>query len=141
MSGGHPRTMKITNNPPPPSPPRSINRAGPGDGGGFPYPLPNLPLEGGGTEAFVSPSEKERNDFPPLQEEEHNGFLQGKENNDSPSLQGKKNNGFPPSQGEGKGGGGVRGENSILERYVVTYSFFGVGSLGGCFLSSLRFSV
>jgi len=126
MSGGHPRTMKITNNPPPPSPPRSINRAGPG--------------EGGGTEAFVSPSEKERNDFPPLQEEEHNGFLQGKENNDSPPPQGKKNNGFPPLQGEGKGGGGVRGENSILERYVVTYSFFGVGSLGG-FLSSLGFSV
>jgi hypothetical protein len=35
MPGGHPRTMKITNNSPPPSPPRSINRAGPGDGGGL----------------------------------------------------------------------------------------------------------
>ena len=132
MSGGHPRTMKITNNPPPPSPPRSINRAGPGDGGGFPYPLPNLPLEGGETEAFVSPSEKEKKDFSPLQGEEFNDF--------SP-LQGNEKNDFPPSQGEGKGGGGLRGENSILERYVVTYSFFGVGSLGGCLLSSLRFSV
>jgi len=43
------RTIKITKHYPPPSPPRSINRAGPGDGGGLrwgwtkyipPHPLP-----------------------------------------------------------------------------------------------------
>ena len=34
----------------------------------------------------------------------------------------------------------LRGENSILDRFVVTYSFIRAGSFGG-FLSSLRFSV
>ncbi len=53
---GHPGTIKITKHYPPPSPPRSINRAGPGDGGGLrwgwtkyipPHPLP-LPPRGEG---------------------------------------------------------------------------------------------
>jgi len=54
---GHPGTIKITKHYPPPSPPRSINRAGPGDGGGLrwgwtkyipphPHPLPCLRRSG-----------------------------------------------------------------------------------------------
>jgi len=47
----------------------------------YPHPLPNLPLERGGTQALLSSSGEEDNDCPPLQGEEGH--------NDCPPLQGE----------------------------------------------------